>query len=513
MTKDANIIIVEKFQELLKNSILALIDNSGNGEKELLLILFPFQERNQKADCDVYSTYQNFRVIDSIQNFYGSNLYQKSLENVRKHIFDFNFDNTENDLPAKKYKATRISLFSKTIGFLLFHGTDSNQFALLCEILNNQLLILNLLTSFETVHHDLDSQEKLDEVFIETITRLININTINSKKSTTLKLSLKGNETAINILNYENSLLYLKIGLEYLYDSIYNSWERIHTNKQIEELSQKIHQINPLIQTFNQQSTLLNNQLKHKIQQQSDNDNINLIQTPYSFYKGSSDWVIYFDNKIVRLSRKLNKGLGYIHKLLTNPDKSFYPNELELSYKRPTDRGKFIEIAQDWSVNVSSIFQSHKAGSEAELLKSLQNIQEEKPDVYDPIKDHIQFWSYVLYLSDELLSLVSKRTYIDLHQTARQELEDKIIELQRGNNDKHFIRKILSESKIIKKAEDFQETKRKVYQRVTKAMKDAIKSMDSVDIQQYFSETLIVGNKSIYKPEKSTILIEWKLEI
>jgi len=515
MVEDTSIIIVNEFQELLKISTLALISDSEKGKDELILIFFPFQAKHQKADCEVYSVYQNFHVIGNIQNFYDSILYVEFLKNVEKHIFDFNFDNNEINLPTKKYSVIPIRLFSQPIGFLLFHGTDSSQFTLLCETLNSQLLILNLLNSFKVTFQKLNSQEELNEVFVETITHLLNVRTTVRKDAKTgdktLKISLRDNDASIKISNYDAPLLHLEVILKHLYDSIYKNWEHVYTNKHAQELSQKIEQINPLIQEFNQQSTLLDIQLKRKLQQQSDYDS-SFIQTPYSFYKGSSDWVIYFDNEVVRLSRKLNKGLGYIHKLLTNPKKSFYPNELELSYKR-SGSGKFIEIAQDWSVNVSSIFQSHKAGSEAELLKSLRNIQEEKPDLHDPINDHIQFWSYILYLSDELLSIVSKRTYIELHQTARQELEDKIIELQTNSNDKHFIRKILSESKIIKKAEDFQETKRKVYQRVTKAMKNAIKSMDSEDIQQYFSETIIIGNKSIYSPQKSTTPIDWKLEI
>jgi len=525
MDKKIHVVIIEEFFNLLKDNLLyalSSICSTAENNCYVLMIISNGDSEALKINAEFFSVKQASHV-HHIDIFYESNLYK--LMNIEKSdtvltlkpeiIYELGL--AQENIT---FAAVPLNVFTHTIGYIMLPQSNIDESLTTIKSINTSLSIPTLLMALRRTYDSCNSKEDIQNIFIQTITHILHSTDVQvdnlmwqsdlniNKDKTFVKLSLDDNDVRLQLPHYRGEPSDLKIMLECLYSLTIRDWEQNYIATSIESLNENIQKMKPLITAFNEKSTFLTQYIGEHL---TSTDSAT-SQVPFAFYKGSSDWVIRFEGQPVLLSKRMNKGLEYIHKLLTNPNQLFYTNELELSY-RETNEGKLIQISQDWSVSVSSVFQAHKTGDEAELKRTLQDIQASKPDEIDPIKDHIRHWSYMLYLSDELLSIVSRKPYIELHQIAREQLEDKLIELQLQHDDEDYVRKILTESKIIRKAEDFQKTKRQIYQRVTKAMKNAINAMDSHDIKEYFDDTLIIAQKSVYKPEASVIPTLWKLQI
>ncbi len=313
-----------------------------------------------------------------------------------------------------------------------------------------------------------------------------------------------------------SQLQILKQGIESIFQTSYKQWESNHSDLLNPEM---LHELTSGIDKY---QTLLTEVADYQKSQKKQLDfirsyinNSNEIQTSvgYEFYKGTQDWIIRFAGEPVRMKRKSETGLRYIHKLLSSPFIAFYPNDLELiSENKKHD--PLLQISPSISVelNVNSMFSEQNPENEKSILEQLRRLVENKPEQYDKDETHIYYLSQMVYLSHSLKNIVSKASYINLYEDYKKTLDDKIFEFRQLNDDKGFVQRIVTKSKIIKKPVEQNVQNRRLRQRVTKSIKNAINSMDSENIQTYFDNTLTIGVKSCYKPTQENS-IDWKLQL
>ncbi|MEM9885197.1 MAG: hypothetical protein AAF849_04835 [Bacteroidota bacterium] len=225
---------------------------------------------------------------------------------------------------------------------------------------------------------------------------------------------------------------------------------------------------------------------------------------PYTFYKASTAWHIRFDGKLIDLNGNPDKGLSYIHRLLQHPDRYFYVNDLELSFPQKES----IQFNESFKVEIDSIFSRQIPESEAELKKLLSDILEEEPDEFEAEEKRIYYLAEVMYVLNLLIQKTYKNKYFAAYDFYKKESEKRIKKFQRSTSDRAFVDTVIRKSKVIRKAAtDHYKEKEKMRGRVTRAIRNAIASMNSEELKKHFDEYLEIGIKSKYKNNS----VHWEL--
>lgn len=234
-------------------------------------------------------------------------------------------------------------------------------------------------------------------------------------------------------------------------------------------------------------------------------------QTENEFYKGATGWHIRFKGNVVKLKGNYNTGLSYLHRLLQYPGRKFYPNELELVYQPAKSQNTSVQLSESFYVEIEPRFANLNPEDETELLSTLKRLMAAKPGNFDSFEVHIYYLSQMLYIAHMLKEVASKAMYITFFKEISTELEEKIVVFERETTDKLYVRRVLKKSGIIRKPAEYKVQIRRLRQRVTRSIKNAIKMMDSELLQIYFQETVNIGVRTSYQPTEEKI--NWKLEI
>jgi hypothetical protein len=231
----------------------------------------------------------------------------------------------------------------------------------------------------------------------------------------------------------------------------------------------------------------------------------------FEFFRGSTGWHIRFNGNLVKAGKN-NKGFRCIHKLLLNPGRKFYPNELD-PISENTESERFIQVSDSFAVEVGSFYSKINLDDEQSLEKALRQLGTEPPDEHDSMEAHIYHLSNMLYLADCLKNIRSISRYITVYNTVKEQLDDRIFRLQKEHDDSIFVDRVLSKSKIIRKQEKaLQSVSKKMRERVSKNIQNAIASMDHQAAKEYFETRLTIGMQSVFRPD-ATNAVSWKLQI
>ena len=229
----------------------------------------------------------------------------------------------------------------------------------------------------------------------------------------------------------------------------------------------------------------------------------------YEFYKGSTGWHIRFGGKVVHTGRN-DKGLHYIHKLLQHPGRKFLPNELEI-ISVEKDKTPHIQVSENFAITVHDRLANINTGDEHSYLEALKRLQDESPGEYDDLEKHIEYLSQLVYIAHSLKRIKSKGTYIDMYNSLKIRLDDKIFQFIQNTDDELYVRRVLSKSKVIARTIELDKHRRQLRQRVIKNMENAIANMDSDNIKLYFKETLTLQYQSYFTPDPLHPT-DWKLQ-
>lgn len=231
---------------------------------------------------------------------------------------------------------------------------------------------------------------------------------------------------------------------------------------------------------------------------------------PYEFFRASNGWQIRFDGEIIHTGRN-DKGLLYIHKLLMYPERRFSPSELD-----PTvvdlNRLSLFAASESISVELPQRLQSVNPNSAEDCRNALRDLSRRTPDKQDPLDQHIYYWSEMCYLAESLKNLDMQPRHIEAYKAAKEKLDDLVFQLKQEYDDEHFVARVLRESgKIRSTARDSEDIPRKMRDRITKNIKNAIDGLKNDVLKAYFNERLEIGSKSVYHPDPAHP-IHWQLE-
>jgi len=234
-----------------------------------------------------------------------------------------------------------------------------------------------------------------------------------------------------------------------------------------------------------------------------------LISQPYEFFRATSGWQIKFDGQVVRSGRN-DKGFQYIHKLLEYPNIKFSPTELDPNITG-TEGQSLIAASDSIFVEHSARLQAVNPNNADDLLRSLKDMMKNPPDKDAPLPQHIYHYSEVCYLAESLKNIETKPSYIEAYKSAKQKLDDLVFEFECECDDKLFVARVLRESGMIRSvARDTEDVARKMRDRITKNIKNAIASLNNEALRAYFTEHIEFGAKSIYRPD-TVKPIRWQL--
>lgn len=238
--------------------------------------------------------------------------------------------------------------------------------------------------------------------------------------------------------------------------------------------------------------------------------NIVPVQYPYEFFRGRNGWNLRFDNKMVGVGRN-DKGLLYIYKMLMYPKRKFYPNELDPT-SSDAHHSTLISVSETLFIESDVKYQQMNPGDENAYLRALEDLWQHKPDELDSPEKHIYFYSQMCYLADSLKNIRALAKYITLYKEAKSNLDDLVFDFEQSCDDKLFVERVLKQSGQIRAtARDESNTTKKMRERVVKNIQNAIKSIESEVVRDYFTKHIHVGIQSYYTPDPIHP-ISWHLE-
>ena len=103
------------------------------------------------------------------------------------------------------------------------------------------------------------------------------------------------------------------------------------------------------------------------------------------------------------------------------------------------------------------------------------------------------------------------RTNLAKLAESRSRLKAKRLEAEPGQLDERFYKKDLTLRSALYKESSREKEHRRMYQNVTKAIHRTIKTMSLPEARTFFQQTLSIGMRCCYLPEKASIdLPNWK---
>lgn len=234
------------------------------------------------------------------------------------------------------------------------------------------------------------------------------------------------------------------------------------------------------------------------------------ITRPFEFYRGTTQWHIRFNATIVKLTTRSKTGLRYIHYLLQYPEKSFYPNQLEII---KINKGKASATLQlDNAISVELDILRHQT-----ILENPKKIKKEIIALYKNLPDDIELEKKIyclaemIYLSDLLVKISASRENQERLRQLQDVLDTAILKLKLDYGDETlFVQQIISKAETISKPLEKNSQLRRLRQRVEKAIKNAIEAMEDKEAKKYFQATIKTGRVCQFSPNPKQP-IDWLL--
>ncbi len=266
------------------------------------------------------------------------------------------------------------------------------------------------------------------------------------------------------------------------------------------------------IQELNQFNSFLSSYLKASQFTTSSVQNANLDSENH-FYKSSNAWFIKFNGRRVRMLRNSEKGLRYLHQLLSNPGKEFSAYVIEATKEVPFNKDELethLQFHDNFSVVIDNKFSKKVNYTKNELLLQLKNLTDKQPDEEDPVEEKIYHYANLIFLIKNLLQLEFRKQYSNLLDIYTDQFELHVAELRRKSKLNKKMKTVIRNAKIIKTHVDDNPAWRRLRQRVNKAVRSAIDNMDQKDIQDHLNATIKTGSVLAYYPYRDQE-IDWQL--
>lgn len=233
----------------------------------------------------------------------------------------------------------------------------------------------------------------------------------------------------------------------------------------------------------------------------------------FAFYKGTTDWNIYYKKEHIKLKKKNYNGLEYIHKLILYKGQYLRLHDLEgVSQIQNNNNFQEFQFSEGISIRFAEKDILTSNHDEDSLKAHLQRTLKDKPLTEHNLQENIYYYAALLHSVSSLLRIVNKKEYIRLYKLYKekyQEYEGRI----KNDGDELFSRRIISESTSIMKVIDFEQENRRIRQRVQRNISNAINNMSNPSLQEHFIK-FIKSEKGgyIYEPDEANN-IEWQLTI
>lgn len=225
----------------------------------------------------------------------------------------------------------------------------------------------------------------------------------------------------------------------------------------------------------------------------------------FEFYRGTDKWSVRFDGKPVKMKNRYTLGLLYIHQLLLNPGKEIHCHQLYLR------SGKDLKQApRAWREIQALLGKKARLDDEQSWLDGIARVERHLGGA--SVEVAINLLGYLVFLSEQLYRNHTTRANLARLAEYRRRLKTKRLEAEPGQLDDRFYKKDLTLQGALYQETNWETEHRRMYQNVTKAIHRTINTLSSPEAVAFFRQTLSIGVRCAYFPEKAEIAPpNWKL--
>lgn len=316
----------------------------------------------------------------------------------------------------------------------------------------------------------------------------------------------------LSILENSISSMFKDVSLKKIEQSevLDNNFDLTKVEEIFEELASNEKQLIFLQKTLSENLTLISNLFS--IVNESQLNRANNTYASYEFYKGATGWHIRFNNKPVILSSKSQLGLKYIHRLIRFKGEYFSSYDLE-SINSSEKSKEYTEIRYSSNISVRNINSKEDYGNDEETLKKqLKRFLLEEPEANAPAEDLLFYYSQLYQITNSLMQIIHRTNYVKLNAFYWSKIKECEELIQDLDNDL-FGQLIITKGRNIRKPMEVNTARRRINQRVSKNIDNAINSIDSTEMKVFLKNSIQkVNGTYAYKCDASNDII-WKLFI
>ena len=295
---------------------------------------------------------------------------------------------------------------------------------------------------------------------------------------------------------------HLQEEIESLYRDLYEKWELCNRKEllvanRIQRLSDELEANRSVLNSLmaSQQNQLQElGSLKRLAEQLSAPG----AASSFEFFQGTDRWTIRFDGKPVKMGNRYTLGLIYIHQLLMNPGKEIHCHQLYLRSGKDLRQSSTI-----WQEIEGQFGKKALADDEKSWLDSIARIEARLKGA--SLEIALPLLEYRVFLAEQLYRTHASRANLANLAESRSRLKAKRLEAEPGQLDERFYKKDLTLRSALYKESGREKEHRRMYQNVTKAIHRTIKTMSLPEARTFFQQTLSIGMRCCYLPEKAGI--------
>ena len=290
------------------------------------------------------------------------------------------------------------------------------------------------------------------------------------------------------------------------YWSLIRGRQRSAMTDQISEFLSELRPVQEDIRRFQKRQEVLIEKLEQMTGAKTYSD--------FEFYKGTTGWIIRWRGQLIESDGDYNTGLGYVQRLLMDPDQEIDAFQLERVYREKGKDYHEVHLDESSSVRVSS----NVPESEGEINEAILRLKDGFPKKRN-FSSHGLFLEAVAYqlaellnLYDSLIKMAPKARYIDQVNIIKHELKKVFLDLEaEEGGSSPFYKNVLTKTKRISVPIEYDVQKRRIRQRVTTNLKNAVNSLKSEDLREYLFRVLDIKYRSKYKKTLMQDETDWVL--
>ncbi len=221
-------------------------------------------------------------------------------------------------------------------------------------------------------------------------------------------------------------------------------------------------------------------------------------KSDYEFYKSTAGWHIRFEGRLIEMQSKNEKGLSSIHYLMTHPNVSFFPDDLE-PVEMSNDKEIELQLGDSLSVSIHSKYSKMNSGNEKEILKDLKHLEMEKTKEAAS-EEYIYYLAQRKHLLYQLKSYRTKNEYFILYNMVSDSLEEVKRQFTEETDDGTLVKRVITKAGMISRPTNYNTETDRARQRVVRNIMNAIKSMNDTACQAFFQKNIKAAIHSQYTP-------------